>query len=98
MTTPVDPGTGEDELRAQMLAQLALLGPEYKANLDYMVAQILDPNGLKTFSFPRANVMDDNTFALFLTWYLQDNGVTFPPYLPLIDLSGDPVVITIIVI
>jgi hypothetical protein len=68
------------EYKAQMTAQLNSLDAEYQANLQFLVQQALDPRGMRTFSIPKQNIMSENDFPLFLTWYLQDNGVNLMPF------------------
>lgn len=83
----------EAAFRQRMADALAALGPEYEQNLLFLVNQALLPDGLRTFFIPTSNLMDLDTFPLFIGWYLEDHGVTLTPIL---YMNMDPIKLLLI--
>jgi hypothetical protein len=63
----------QNELRyQQMLSQLT---EEQLGQLQFLVAQVKDPQGLRTFVIPKINLMSSEDFPFFMTRYLYDQEV-----------------------
>lgn len=78
-------------MKAELQNQLEALDPTQLENLQGLLICATEPEAPKKVTFPRNMVMDDNLFPQFMTWYLEENGVTLRP---VFDMR-DPVMITI---
>jgi hypothetical protein len=56
----------------QMLSQL---NEEQLGHMQFMVDQVKDPEGMRTFVIPKINLMSSEDFPFFMTRYLYDQEV-----------------------
>jgi hypothetical protein len=64
-------------IRAQELADmLASLSPEQLGQLQFIVGQVNDPQGLRVFQIPKSGVMDTYQFPYFMSLYFEQQGIT----------------------
>lgn len=64
------------EMRAaQLAAMLAELTPEQLGQLQFIVAQVKDPQGMRTFQIPKSGLMSVDDFPYFMCLYFEDQGI-----------------------
>jgi len=72
-------------MKEELKGQLEALDSDQLENLQGLLICATVPEAPKKVTFPRNMVMDDNLFPQFMTWYLEENGVTLKPVFDMRD-------------